>query len=49
LPDFPVGEPVGGQLRDLQLVRRQLVAGVRIPALAGLAGGAQFPAGAPCT
>src|SRR5258707_4043378 len=45
LPDLPVGQPLGRQLRDLQLVRCQLVTSVRVAAPAGLPCGAQLPAG----
>jgi hypothetical protein len=45
LPDFSVGQPGGRQAGDLEFLRRGLVPGLGCPAVARLAGGAQFLAG----
>src|SRR5882757_2299517 len=45
LADLPVGQALGGQLGDAQLVRGELVAGVRAATGARLTGGAQFRSG----
>src|SRR4051812_22209223 len=40
--DLAVGESLGGELRDLELLRREVVAGLRDPAPAPFAGRAQL-------
>jgi len=45
LPDFSVGQPSGRQAGDLEFLRRELVPGLGCPAVARLAGGAQFLSG----
>ena len=44
LTDFPVRQASGGQARDQELLRRQLIPGLGGPVPARLAGGPQFPA-----
>src|SRR5689334_6595021 len=42
LADLLVGQPLGGHLDDLELLRRELVPGLAVPAAAGLPGGPQL-------
>lgn len=45
LADLPVGQPLGGQLGDLELLRAEVVPCLWDAAGAGLAGGTEFLAG----